>query len=64
MRDPARIDPMLAQLAIMWKQQPDTRLGQLLSNAASLGGWSQNDIFMVEDHVVVAGLEIMDDRRD
>lgn len=34
MRDINRIDRILKELAEIWKEQPDTRLGQLLLNAA------------------------------
>lgn len=34
MRDPKRIKPILDALGIIWQTQPDTRLGQLLSNIA------------------------------
>jgi len=30
MRDPKRIDPFLAELAKLWKKNPDLRFGQLL----------------------------------
>lgn len=33
MRDPARIDRVLAQIAVLWHRYPDLRLGQLLVNA-------------------------------
>ena len=32
MRDINRIDRILAQLGELWKQYPDLRLGQLISN--------------------------------
>ena len=32
MRDPARIDEILADLAAVWRKSPDLRLGQLLVN--------------------------------
>ena len=32
MRDPERIDKILAQLADLWKKYPDLRLGQLIAN--------------------------------
>ena len=32
MRDPARIDEMLSDLAAVWRKSPDLRLGQLLVN--------------------------------
>jgi hypothetical protein len=32
MRDPKRIDKVLAALGKLWKKHPDQRLGQLLEN--------------------------------
>ena len=32
MRDPKRIEEVLSALAIFWRNHPDWRLGQLLSN--------------------------------
>jgi len=32
MRDPDRIDAMLADLAAVWRKNPDMRLGQLVVN--------------------------------
>lgn len=32
MRDPARIEPFLEELAALWKQHPDWRFGQLVYN--------------------------------
>lgn len=33
-RDPARIEPTLKLIEILWKRYPDMRLGQLLINVA------------------------------
>lgn len=51
MRDPNRIEPIMAELTEMWKKHPDMRLGQFLSNiigeAYMLNG--KRDTFYVED---------------
>lgn len=47
-RDPARIDRVLAAIREAWMLQPDTRLGQLLHNAAHDVG-DGVDVFYVED---------------
>ncbi len=43
MRDPARIEPLLAELAVYWKAHADLRLGQLLWAVCG------RDPFAVED---------------
>jgi len=45
MRDPARIDRILNLIAVIWRRNPDLRLGQLLSNFAGFEG----DPFHYED---------------
>jgi hypothetical protein len=51
MRDPARIDRILAQLREAWIQVPDWRLGQLILN--SLNSFEQRascpELFAIED---------------
>lgn len=59
MRDPARIDRILAKLADYWKRHPDLRLCQLVHN---LGDWSRRpnrgpDVFYVEDEALEKALE-------
>lgn len=56
MRDPARIDAILRALRAAWEAQPDLRLGQLVSNAAHVGGWRDPDVFHAEDDVLARGL--------
>jgi uncharacterized protein YihD (DUF1040 family) len=56
MRDPKRIPRMLKLLEVVWVANPDLRLTQLVSAAASLGGWSQADLFYCEDDATLAGL--------
>lgn len=58
-RDPHRIKVTLAILQAVWEETPDMRLGQLIQNAAFRGGWTDNDIFYVEDGTVIKGLTEM-----
>ena len=44
MRDPKRIDRICDLLKILWKQVPDWRLGQLISNVIE-----RQDPFYIED---------------
>lgn len=57
MRDPNRIDRILAKLSVAWKLQPDTRLCQLLSNGACSVGWPDYDLFYIEDEVIESALD-------
>ena len=57
MRDPARIDRILAVLRAAWLKHPDMRLGQLVSNAASVGG-DHGHVFYVEDSVTERSLDV------
>jgi uncharacterized protein YihD (DUF1040 family) len=45
MRDPQRIDRILNLIAVIWRRNPDLRLGQLLYSYAGFEG----DIFYYED---------------
>lgn len=54
MRDPARIDEVLAELKAAWLANPDWRLGQLVYNASPRGEMSY-----VEDTVIVERLRLM-----
>jgi uncharacterized protein YihD (DUF1040 family) len=49
MRDPNRIKPLLDALRIYWEMHPDLRLCQMLSNIATIGGWSDKDLYYLED---------------
>lgn len=46
MRDPERIERILAKIRQVWYQHPDQRLGQLLVN---YGGFPSGDPFFRED---------------
>ena len=48
MRDPDRIDGVLAAVGDVWKQYPDLRLGQLLSNV-----YHDPALYYVEDDKLV-----------
>lgn len=56
MRDPRRIEKVLNVIRDMWHTFPDMRLCQLLSNAASVHGWKDTDLFNFEDDELVEGL--------
>lgn len=58
MRDPNRIDPMLALLGKTWKKNPDLRLGQLLVNAARPSE-PVPQIFYLEDDAMEDGLRAL-----
>ncbi|HYV39299.1 MAG TPA: hypothetical protein VE988_26660 [Gemmataceae bacterium] len=55
MRDPARIDQVLAAIREVWVDDPDSRLGQLLVNAMRTTDPGL-DLFTVEDTVLVRKL--------
>lgn len=50
MRDPERIPRILEELAIYWEKNPDLRLGQIVSNIASLNKVA--DVFHLEDDIL------------
>lgn len=56
MRDPARIDEMLALLREAWLRDTDSRLGQLVFNAARERDPDITDVFNIEDAVLRKGL--------
>ena len=53
-REPSRIPIILEKLRIYWEANPDLRLGQIISNAASMKGV---DPFYIEDSVTLAAIE-------
>jgi hypothetical protein len=62
MRDPARINLLLAKLAAVWKQHPDMRFGQLVSNLYS--SLEEHQIWNIEDDKTSAVLESWLDASD
>ncbi len=58
MRDPGRIEPMMALLREVWEASPDMRLGQLIENAHSAAVLSQRgpSLFHTEDQLLELGL--------
>ena len=56
MRDPKRIEPILYLIRKIWKQNPDWRLCQLLSNMSVAIGWKNFDLFYLEDDMLKEGL--------
>ncbi len=52
MRDPKRIDLILARIREIWVQSPDLRLGQLILNAMP----DDRTAYYVEDADLVRGL--------
>lgn len=61
MRDPERIDRIIARLRVVWKQNPDLRLGQIIGNAFSYP--FGNDPYYVEDELFITALEQAHRRR-
>tara|TARA_Y100000310_G_C20444120_1_gene697498 strand:+ start:491 stop:685 length:195 start_codon:yes stop_codon:yes gene_type:complete len=59
MRDPGRIYRIASYLTEVWRKNPDLRLAQVISNAASLAGWENPDTFYLEDDKLEEGLTIM-----
>jgi hypothetical protein len=51
MRDPARIEIVLASIHDLWVQHPDMRMGQLISNLCG-----SRDPFYVEDGDMVEAI--------
>lgn len=54
MRDPNRIDDFLKRLGDCWRQVPDWRFGQLISNVLST---YNGDIFFPEDDKMIEFFE-------
>lgn len=55
MRDPKRIEVVLAKVSDAWYTYPDMRLGQLITSAASLAGPASP--FYMEDDALITGLD-------
>lgn len=56
MRDPNRIDPLLAKLGEAWKKNPDLRFGQFMSIFFIRCG-CERDPFYLEDDAWEAAIE-------
>ncbi len=54
MRNPERIPIILEALRKVWEQSPDSRLGQLIANSASIG---EAEIFYIEDDEMLKAIE-------
>lgn len=54
MRDPNRIQEVLAVVERMWRLYPDWRLGQLLENVAA---WAEQPMWDLEEDALVAEIE-------
>ncbi len=52
-RNPQRIDEILTELARIWKEHPDTRLGQLLVSCVD---GDADSLFSLEDDVLLRKL--------
>lgn len=50
MRDPERIQEVLALVERMWRLYPDWRLGQLLENVAT---WAEQPLWELEEDALV-----------
>ena len=59
MRDPARIQKILAQIERIWVAHPDMRLGQLLVNFTETNKFEEAPFFY-EDDKLLADLESAD----
>lgn len=59
MRDINRIEPLLNNLKELWLKYPDLRLCQLLAWIANDSGWINNDLFYLEDDVIVEQIKKM-----
>ena len=56
-RNPARIPHMVNLMTAVWAVEGNTdmRMGQLLMNAARMGGWANDDIWNCEDEIFAQG---------
>ena len=55
MRDPARIERVLAVIRQAWEEQPDLRLGQLVV-IATQPAEPCPELFLIEDEALVEGI--------
>lgn len=52
MRDPERIDDVLAELEEYWKEHPDLRLAQIIGNISQARGHGRDPYHMEDDEVL------------
>lgn len=62
MRDPARVDRVIALLRRAWRSSPDLRLGQLIHHVARQA-YPTSEIFHVEDDLIEIALHEFLQRR-
>jgi hypothetical protein len=51
-RPPERIDTVLSELESYWKEHPDLRLGQIISNISNKNGFGDDPFYMEDDTVL------------
>jgi uncharacterized protein YihD (DUF1040 family) len=56
LRDPARIEVLLELLRQYWKQNPDLRIGQIITNLSSSKRMSI-DPYYIEDDMIINSLK-------
>lgn len=61
MRDPRRIDEILAEIKRTWEQHPDLRLGQLIV-IATCPKQPCPEVFSIEDDQLLVGLRVYQTR--
>lgn len=59
MRDINRIEPLLNNLKWLWLTKPDLRLCQLLMWIADQSGWTNVDLFYLEDNTLAEQIDMM-----
>ena len=52
MRDPRRIDDILARIKTVWEKNPDLRLGQLICNVVP-----ESYVYFIEDDTMITAIE-------
>ena len=57
MRDKKRINQILGTLALIWEENPDLRLGQIIGNALILHDGPSVPLYYVEDDVTLECLK-------
>lgn len=51
-------------LSLISSAYPKLRIGQIMVNAATKGGWNQSDIFYCPNEIVLKGLQTIYDEID